>query len=594
VLPAPATREVIQGDCNPHGEWETDRLPNCTIPGIEVRLCAVCNMVADEKDIPIVPEAHDLFSDRGSMWTLPVKTKQVCKIQGCDYKSDPQVDILVTILGGLVYLIIAGIFITIVALIIYSKRKIATERAKIKCPYCFKEFKKKDVKRACRECGNDMKTADKKGNSCQCTGKLLVCDKCNRKPNSNNIVDGSKCVNAECSGTYINTSGMFKCNICDEELNTDQIINKIVDLSHCVVKECNGKYIEKKCTNKIPILLCPHSCNKGEIPKKLFSNVVEHLPFSILGVSRSGKTHFITVMLDVLGQPGLSKLNITMESLTTETEKHQRKHKEWLIKNKVTLPSTTDMETPQIWLLNNQYRKKGKLIDQYVFTIYDGAGEKQVNFDPNESEYVGMSKAIILVFNPFELKEFIAKGKINPNDVKRAQGGDHVAEVDVDIVTKNFGKFIRDHVLELEDGQTLPIKCAVVLTKIDMLNQPELLGDSSIFKKSQVEVSKEGKLDISEIDTISNEIRNWIGQDPDGQTFITTLDGCFDEVTFFGVSSLGQNPLEDEITEADNIKINDGTPTGILIKGHKLASKPNPRRVLDPLLWILHKNEFID
>lgn len=116
----------------------------------------------------------------------------------------------------------------------------------------------------------------------------------------------------------------------------------------------------------------------------------------------------------------------------------------------------------------------------------------------------------------------------------------------------------------------LDIPVAVVLTKFDTLINHKGFGPQALIRNRSLTV-RDGKVDMTEIKQVDQEIRNWLYQIGEG-TFIDTLDSHFKEYYFFGVSSYGAPPKD----------------------AHTLSDEIRPHRVLDPILWLFKREKFID
>jgi len=358
------------------------------------------------------------------------------------------------------------------------------------------------------------------------------------------------------------------CPFCFEEIKKNEI----------VTDENNG---EKK-------LLCPECKDDDTITIKSNTGIPEellkipHLPFSIVGISKAGKTHYITTLLDELGA-GNNQIDISVRHLNDDTKAHQLKNRTILYKHRITLESTTSLETAQIWRITNNYRKRGTYCPSYAFTIYDGAGEKLVNNFAQESRYIKASKALILVVSATELKDYIKRGVITKEDLAKANGGSADADIDITEVMENIAQYLRK-IYQLPQDKTLHYPVAVVLTKIDLLFE-EFDKNSWIRNNDRSIVSPNGKIYMQGVDAIGEELKKCLFGDDKGKAFLKHLKSIFHNYKLFGVSSLNQNPTD----ILDKVKYEAQT-----YEGYLLSDELKPHRVLDPLLWILHEKKFID
>lgn len=334
-----------------------------------------------------------------------------------------------------------------------------------------------------------------------------------------------------------------------EPINCKEINNGI---------KCGGLATQRKCP------LCG-----GEIPKTALET--PNLPFSIVGVTESGKTNYITVMLSELGKA--SGLRLALGAQNKETRDHQNENCNNIYEKHMPAKGTEAGEkTPQIWYIRNLLRKRGNNVPTYTFTIFDGAGEDHENqLDPSSTvcRYINASKAIILTLDPLILPSIKRGGVVDPDVLKNSLGrtlGEAKNAVDVVNSVAGYIKTARG----IKMNKILNIPVAVVLTKFDTILSHRAFGPHALIKNPSLNVSG-GKVSLSEIHQVDQEIRNWLHEIGES-SFIDALSANFREFYFFGVSSYGSPPKA----------------------GQKLSEQIKPHRVLDPILWLFNKAGFVD
>lgn len=314
---------------------------------------------------------------------------------------------------------------------------------------------------------------------------------------------------------------------------------------------------------------CPQ-CSE-EIPKTALET--PNLPFSIIGVSGSGKTNYITVMLHELGKAhGLS-----LSDQNAYTREHQAENYK-LIYEKHIPPESTEQTavgtnlTPQIWRIKNRSKKRGGNVPTYTFTIFDGAGEDyEHNLEPSSTvcRYINSSKAIILVLDPLILSS-IRKGNIVDADIiSNSLSGRENEYKDASQIVSSVARYIKQ-ANGIDENKILPIPVAIVLTKFDTILNHSKFNNDALVKNSSSNF-RNGKVNMEEIRQVDQEIRTWL-EEIDESKFIGEVEANFKTFYFFGVSSLGEPP-----TSAST-----------------LNSQINPHRVLDPILWLFKMAKFID
>jgi hypothetical protein len=328
----------------------------------------------------------------------------------------------------------------------------------------------------------------------------------------------------------------------------------------CKASSCGGLATWRKCP----------SCG-GTIPKTALET--PNLPFSIVGVSNSGKTNYITVMLHELGKFSNPSLRLALGHQTKETLDHQNENYQRIYEQH-TRPESTQggASMPQIWSIKNLQKKRGNDCPTYTFTIFDGAGEDhENNIDPSSAvcRYINASAAIILAIDPLVLSSIRNGGVVDFNIMKNSLAGDVGTAKNAQDVINSVANYIKT-ARGLKSSQVLNIPVAVVLTKFDTVINHQSFGSQAIIKEKSLHI-RSGKVDETGIKQVHDEIEYWLEEIGEG-AFIAALESHFKEFCFFGVSSYG-SPPKDANTLADNIR---------------------PHRVLDPILWLFKKAKFVD
>lgn len=348
---------------------------------------------------------------------------------------------------------------------------------------------------------------------------------------------------------------LYVCPDCGETSNPTTFEREPIK---CKSSKCGGLATQRKCP----------MCGQ-EVPKMALET--PNLPFSIVGVSNSGKTNYITVMLHELGKA--SGLRLALGAQNKDTRDHQNENYKRIYEDHTRPESTSGGEsTPQIWYVKNLMKKRGNDVPTYTFTIFDGAGEDhENNLDTSSTvcRYINASKAIILVLDPLILSSIRRGGVVDPEVMRNSlAGSDGETKNAVDVVN-NVATYIKA-ARGIKDTQVLKIPVAIVLTKFDTILSHKSFGPSALIKSSSLN-ARDGKVDMAGIQQVNDEICNWLDEIGEG-SFITAIQSNFKEFYFFGVSSYG-SPPKDANTLNDQIR---------------------PHRVLDPILWLFKKAKFVD
>jgi len=314
----------------------------------------------------------------------------------------------------------------------------------------------------------------------------------------------------------------------------------------------------------------------NEIPKDAFET--PNFNFSIMGMSSSGKTNYITVMLNELMH---STGNwFAMNDQTNDTRDLQKLNYSEMRQGRVPPGTLRGDPIPQIWKIKNLLQKGSGFFSRnhvptYTFTIYDGAGEDHL--DPRMIRYIRSSEAFIIVLDPLMLEG--ARNYVDPGAIDASLG----SHVDIDANANTIVERLSSTLLEikgLKAGTKLNMPIAVVLTKFDtVINHPAFANAMVRNKSLRIE---NGKVREEEFEQIHNEIEHWLKEIGE-QSFINSLNGSFAtfdkkgnikerHYNFFAVSSYGQTPD----------------------MAGSVTAKLDPHRVLDPILWLFKKKKFID
>ncbi len=358
-----------------------------------------------------------------------------------------------------------------------------------------------------------------------------------------------------CINTYSTTEVQYVCPDCGQ-VATPTGMEKIIGNVKCKQSGCGRIATTRRCPK------CGHAVQHDSI-------VTPNLPFSIVGVSNSGKTNYITVMLHELGRA--AKLRLALSAQDGETRNHQSQNKK-LIYDLHTRPENTAAgeSLPQIWRIKNVAKQRGNNVPTYTFTIFDGAGEDHENLDPNSvvCRYIASSKAIILTVDPLILESVRTGNIVDPNVRTNSLAGSDGSESSAEVVVNNVAQYLKV-ATGTKTNKKLKIPVAVVLTKFDTVINHPAFSDSALIKQEGISLIT-GKVDEGEFRQIDSEIRSWL-EEIDETPFFNALDSNFQEFQFFGVSSFGEPPKD-----ADTL------------------NPIHPHRVLDPILWLFHKNGFVD
>lgn len=376
----------------------------------------------------------------------------------------------------------------------------------------------------------------------------------------------------QCTNNEIDLSGNYKCA-------------RVIDTKYCehwgVTIESNRCFKSKKslfasvpqptacpeCGKVSNVFVCPHCHNI--IPRGMIEEGAEII--SVIGAPDSGKTVFFTsLMHEMRAHSHWCKLSVTplTEVLAPGTPTTAQKHREFEVKlfeDHGILDQTdeTDKYVPLIFRLSTKKAsdpKKGKTI---YLVFYDTAGEsfnKDVNSMRN-IKYLRESSGVIILIDPYSVKKL-------RNDLRKCKDSEKAKDKDA---TKIITQLTN---LKDAEGSSAMKDTYVALTfsKIDavingLVNNAKPNPFSELKLENNSSFLKTKKYDLEKTQLISDELIEVSRENWDLGSMYTDLTNQFDEnkLCYFAVSSLGSSPDDDTVEEY------------------------TPYRVMDPLIWILHK-----
>lgn len=318
-----------------------------------------------------------------------------------------------------------------------------------------------------------------------------------------------------------------------------------------------------KCGATSHQLICPH-CHGS-----LHSDMVEKKGFiiSIIGGRGSGKTNYITVLIDQLMKdlPYIGGLGFMENPVSLDDEpqnrtdaRYQHDFYSFLFKRKETPPQTPigdpKSKIPLIYTIN----QRGVAPLHLVF--YDTAGENFYDMRniANNVQFLDKSDAVIFLLDTFAVPHIFERVKKNEDDE---------IELRYDKILSNITTHFQ------KDKSFLKKPIAFAFSKIDaILQNAEKFQDCAIpgMSLSQNSIFLDGDgYSQNEINMISRAIHDVLYKQWREANFVNNVGALYSNHRYFGFSALGQNPQAD------------GS-----------VGRLHPYRVLDPLIWILSELRY--
>jgi len=346
----------------------------------------------------------------------------------------------------------------------------------------------------------------------------------------------------------------------------------------CSSKKCKSgvrKYKDKHGNTRIPranymtCFYCTETAQQfycmekdKEIPREFFE--MKSLPIALLGAKASGKSNYIGVLINEINKKMTDPFNCSL-SMTCSQESKQAYDDLYyrpLYEAGITVSATdAGVEVPPLIFPLRFMDTESRIVNTAVLTFYDTAGEnlndKSVMHKFNR--YITNAHGIILLLDPLQVPNI--RDKLTANGFKALPPQNteiyDVLSIIIDVIrsVKNL------------KGQ-IQIPLALVFTKIDVLEQYNILPEDSCLR-GESEHIKHGAFMRSDFENTNIQMQDLIDNWLDAH--LIGYIKQFEQYSFFGVSSLGGNP-----------------------NGTKFDSKGiRPRRVLDPLLWLLAEKNYI-
>ncbi len=367
-----------------------------------------------------------------------------------------------------------------------------------------------------------------------------------------------------CYGEHtVETSGMM-CSFNIPGSNDTCRSGVTKDADGWIENRFKGKCM--KCTAARKRIYCPEKMSSGilyEIPTVFLSG--SSLPIALIGAKASGKSNYIAVLINEIRKKMSNSFSCALDiSCSEESKRYYDEYYYDPLYNQSRVVEATDATEipPLIFPLRFMDPKKHRIKNIAALTFYDTAGENLDSSDAMDvmNKYIPNSKGIILLLDPLQV----------PAIRQKLQGKMPLPAVNTDTVEilSRVTQSIRA-IRNLSDRKMIDIPLALAFTKIDALEQFDLLPDDSCLREESEHLRRGGFV-MTDFENTNIAMRDLLENFLDGE--ILTIMSQYSKCAIFGLTALG------------------GVPNGSKISGNEIR----PRRVLDPLLWILSENKYIE
>ena len=302
-------------------------------------------------------------------------------------------------------------------------------------------------------------------------------------------------------------------------------------------------------------------CNvvNKEIPSDFLNG--ENFSVALLGAKASGKSNYIGVLINEIKKKMTSAFNCTLSLASSEEsrEYYNDHYYEPLFKNGRVVDATSQDEIPPLIFPLRFMDKKNRMTKVAALSFYDTAGENLDSPDQMvvNNRYIPNAHGIILLLDPLQVPSI--RERLKDKIPLPAQNTDVIEILSRIVETIRNVKNIRG---------TIKTPLALAFTKIDALEEFDILRDDSCLKEES-EHLKRGMFVKTDFESVNIEMQDVLENWMDGE--LEQLMKNFENYAFFGLTSLG------------------GVPNGNKLSTDKIS----PRRVLDPLLWLLAEKKYI-
>ncbi len=306
--------------------------------------------------------------------------------------------------------------------------------------------------------------------------------------------------------------------------------------------------------------LCPFCHNElpysaGRAP----SNII-----AIIGASQVGKSVYMASLINTLENVTAHNFEAACLPINSDTSRRFRsQYLDPLFVQNSLIESTQKERKQEPFIFQFKFKDTSKAPLSLVF--FDVAGEGMVEEEYLElyGNHIRNAEGILFLVDPLQLSTIRRKIMLSQDE----EQGDFTSQYQEarDVVVTLAEHFIGSQ----EDGKT-NIPTAVVITKSDMLTRLAQEEGEYIKPNSNVfeNYTHKGYFNLSEYENINGEVERFL--EKVDLAFKDAVEVHFNNVSYFAVSSLGQNPV-------------DG----------KLEKVIQPMRIDEPFLWLLYKLGYI-
>lgn len=327
-----------------------------------------------------------------------------------------------------------------------------------------------------------------------------------------------------------------------------------------------------RCGHTTTRVLCPKCRN--HLPESTLTG--RDMIISVVGSRDTGKTHFISVIINELMGRVVPAFDGSFEGFDDTNERYSQLYKNQLYgalptrleRTRTFRENPRGEDQPLIYTLKLKQRGplgRGEEIRLFTLVFFDSAGEDLQSSEEimrTLNRYICKSKGIIFLLDPLKIPA--VRAQLDEGEVKRASSGDWYQPDDILLRISNLIR--SDKGMRASDKIETPV--SVVFSKFDVI-EPIIPRGCTILEPSPHCAG--GAFELADSENVDAEVQGLL-QSWGAESFLRQMEVNYKNYACFTVSSLGMHNNPD---------------------AEGRISRPRPHRIEDPLLWLLVKQGVI-
>lgn len=299
----------------------------------------------------------------------------------------------------------------------------------------------------------------------------------------------------------------------------------------------------------------------------------EDMIIALIGTRSSGKSTYIGVLIHEMIKHLFHGFNGTFQLYGQEDrERYRNDFEKSLYQDHKPLPQTQSgdkkVNRPILGTLRIASGKWRKKIKTVSLVFFDSAGEDWEDQDTINvvARYVSHSAGIIFLVDP--LANSVVRSNIANDEAVNTSGGMHPTDVSEPAAVLSMVANLIRHGQGLSDKKRIDVPVALAFSKLDVLEDNGQLPPGSTLSQPSPHVAS-GAFIPADQQAVDGELRSLLDR-WDQADLLQKLELEYANNSCFAFSAIGRAPKAD------------GT-----------IQPPNPKRIEDAMMWILHQQEVI-